>query len=81
MPRGVRASDISAKESGRGAWATVNKETHGGKTSGSGRGTEERDVPARGGGQLGGSAPANRAAAQRSHSAKKAAQTSKRRAA
>jgi hypothetical protein len=59
----------------------VNKETHGGKKSGSGRGTEEDHSPSRKGGRLGGAAAANRPAAERSRSAKKGGQTRKRRAA
>jgi hypothetical protein len=35
----------STGEAERKAWATVNKETHGGKKSGSGRGTKELSVP------------------------------------
>jgi plasmid stabilization system protein ParE len=72
---------ISHKEAERRAWATVNKETHGGKKSGSGRGTEEDHSPSRKGGRKGGRASANRSAAKRSRSAKKAARTRKRRAA
>jgi plasmid stabilization system protein ParE len=34
-------SGVSHKETERRAWATVNKETHGGKKSGSGRGKPE----------------------------------------
>jgi hypothetical protein len=68
-------------EAERRAWATVNKETHGGKKSGSGRGKSEDHSPSRKGGKLGGKASANRPAAARSRSAKKAAQTRKRRAA
>jgi len=59
----------------------VNAETHGGKKSGSGRGKEEDHAPSRKGGKLGGKAAAKRPAAERSRSAKKAAQTRKRRAA
>jgi hypothetical protein len=65
------------KEAERRAWATVNKETHGGKKSGSGRGKKE--APSRKGGRLGGKASAKRPAAARSASAKKAAATRKRR--
>ena len=74
--RGVREGEAE-----RRAWATVNKETHGGKKSGSGRGKKEDHSPSRKGGKLGGQASANRPAAARSRSAKKAAQTRKRRAA
>ena len=70
---------VSAKEAKRRAWATVNKETHGGKKSGSGRGKSENHEPSRKGGRLGGAASANRPAAARSASAKKAAATRARR--
>jgi len=64
----------------RRAWATVNKETHGGKKSGSGRGKSEDHSPARKGGHLGGKAAASRPANERSKSAKNAAATRKRHA-
>jgi len=67
------------REAERRAWATVNKETHGGKKSGSGRGKPEDHSPSRKGGRLGGAASAIRPKAQRSASAKKAAATRKRR--
>jgi plasmid stabilization system protein ParE len=67
------------REAERRAWATVNKETHGGKKSGSGRGKPEDHSPSRKGGRLGGAASARRPKAQRSASAKKAAATRKRR--
>lgn len=68
---------VSANEAERRAWATVNKETHGGQKSGSGRGRKEDHSPARKGGRTGGSASAARTPAQRSASAKKAAATRK----
>ncbi|MCC8984817.1 plasmid stabilization protein [Bradyrhizobium acaciae] len=78
---GYEKRGVSRNEAERRAWATVNKETHGGKKAGSGRGKEEDHAPSRKGGRLGGSASANRPAAERSRSAKKAARTRKRRAA
>jgi plasmid stabilization system protein ParE len=69
---------VSHKEAERRAWATVNKETHGGKKSGSGRGKPEDHSPSRKGGRKGGKASANRSAAERSRSAKKVARTRKR---
>ena len=68
-------------EAERRAWATVNKETGGGKKSGSGRGQPENHAPSRKGGRLGGKASAARPKAARSASAKKAAATRKRKAA
>jgi hypothetical protein len=81
IAKGYEAAGVSHKEAERRAWATVNKETHGGKKSGSGRGKKEDHSPARKGGRLGGKAAAKRPAAARSRSAKKAARTRKRRAA
>src|SRR5258707_6834648 len=72
---------VSNDEAERRAWATVNKETHGGKKSGSGRGKTADHSPSRKGGRLGGEAAARRPAAERSASAKKAARTRKRNAA
>ena len=68
-------------ESERRAWATVNKETGGGKKSGSGRGKREDHAPSRKGGRAGGRASSARPKAARSASAKKAAATRKRKAA
>ncbi len=68
-------------EAERRAWATVNKETGGGKKSGPGRGKAETRAPAKKGGERGGRASAARPAAARSASAKKAAATRKRNAA
>jgi hypothetical protein len=72
---------LPEKEAERRAWATVNKETGGGKRSGSGRGKPENHAPSRKGGRLGGKASAARPKAARSASAKKAATTRKRKAA
>jgi hypothetical protein len=80
IEQGYEKRGISTDESARRAWATVNKETHGGKKSGSGRGKPEDHAPSRKSGRLGGRASASRSAAARSRSAKKAAVTRKRRA-
>jgi plasmid stabilization system protein ParE len=77
IEEGYEKRGVSEDEAERRAWATVNKETHGGKKSGSGRGTEEDHAPSRKGGKLGGKASARRPAAERSASAKKAARTRK----
>jgi hypothetical protein len=79
IEEGYEGRSLGEKEAERRAWATVNKETHGGKKSGSGRGRSEDHSPSRKGGRLGGRASANRPAAARSASAKKAAATRKRR--
>jgi hypothetical protein len=81
IEQGYEERGIPEDESERRAWATVNKETHGGKQSGSGRGKSEDHSPARKGGHLGGEASARRPAAERSASAKKAARTRKKHAA
>jgi plasmid stabilization system protein ParE len=65
-------------EAERRAWTTVNKETGGGKKSGSGRGKPTNTEPSRKGGKLGGKAAASRPAAARSEAAKKAGATRKR---
>ena len=68
---------IPEPEAERRAWATVNKETGGGKKSGSGRGKPTNNEPSRKGGKLGGKAAASRPAAVRSEAVKKAAATRK----
>jgi hypothetical protein len=78
IEEGYEHRGMPEKEAERRAWATVNKETQGGKKSGSGRGTEEDHSPSRKGGRLGSAAAAKRPAAEPSRSAKKADQTRKR---
>lgn len=78
---GYEHRGVSKDEAERRAWATVNKETGGGKKSGSGRGKAENHEPSHKGGRIGGAASASRTAAERSASAKKAAETRKRNAA
>ena len=78
---GYEDRGVSKGEAERRAWATVNKETGGGKKSGSGRGKAENHEPSRKGGHLGGKAAGSRTAAERSASAKKGAETRKRNAA
>ncbi|MDR7269468.1 plasmid stabilization system protein ParE [Pelomonas saccharophila] len=80
IEEGYEDRGVPKDEAERRAWATVNKETGGGKKSGSGRGQPENHAPSRKGGRLGGQAAASRTAAQRSASAKKAAATRKRNA-
>ena len=67
------ARGVSDDEAQARAWATVNKETGGGKQSGAGRGKPENHAPARKGGHHGGRTSTARTAAERSASAKKAA--------
>jgi hypothetical protein len=78
IEEGYEKRGISVKEAER-AWATVNKETGGGKKSGSGRGKPVSHASSRKGGRIGGRAAANRSAAARSRSAKKAVATRARR--
>jgi len=80
IEEGYEKRGVSPPEAARRAWATVNKESGGGKKSGSGRGKAETHVSSRKGGRLGGKASASRPAAARSRSASKAATTRKRRA-
>ena len=80
IEEGYEKRGVPEDEAERRAWATVNKESGGGKKSGAGRGKPENRSASRKGGRLGGRAAATRPAAARSAAAKKAAQTRKRRA-
>jgi len=80
IEEGYEKRGVGRREAERRAWATVNKETGGGKKSGSGRGKTTSHASSRKGGRIGGRASASRSAAARSRSAKKAARTRKRRA-
>ena len=81
IAEGYKAKGVSAKEAESRAWATVNKDDGGGKKpGGSGRGKDTGHPAAHKGGEKGGKASANRSAAERSASAKKAAATRKRNA-
>ena len=73
IEEGYEARGVPEKEAERRAWATVNKESGGGKKSGSGRGKRVSHASARKGGRMGGRASASRPAAARQSSAKKAA--------
>ena len=81
IEEGYERRGVPEREAERRAWATVNKETGGGKKSGSGRGKPVNTAPSRRGGKIGGKAAAARPAATRSASAKKAAAARKRNAA
>lgn len=52
IEEGYERRGVPEHEAERRAWATVNKETHGGKKSGSGRGKKEDHSPSRKGGRL-----------------------------
>jgi plasmid stabilization system protein ParE len=80
IEEGYEKRGIGKEEAESRAWATVNKETGGGKKSGSGRGKAMDTSSSKKGGKLGGRASASRSAEDRSASAKKAAATRKRNA-
>ena len=72
IEEGYEKKGVSEKEAESRAWATVNKESGGGKKSGSGRAKESASAPSKKSTKV----PARtRTAAERSASAKKAAQT------
>lgn len=76
IEKGYEKRGASEKEAERRAWATVNKETHGGKRpGGSGRGKPEDHSSARKGGRKGGSSQSQ---AKRSQAGRKAAATRRR---
>jgi len=81
IEEGYKQRGVPEEEAGRRAWATVNKMTGGGRKGGSGQGHPTNKAPAKKGGRKGGAASGARSFAERSASAKKAAQTRKRRAA
>jgi plasmid stabilization system protein ParE len=54
IEEGYEKRGTSAKEAKRRAWATVNKESGGGKKSGSGRGRKTNKSSSRKGGRIGG---------------------------
>jgi plasmid stabilization system protein ParE len=80
IEEGYEQRGVPDKEAERRAWATVNKQDHGGKRSGSGVGGAKDTSSSHKGGRLGGHAAASRPAAARSVSAKKAGATRRRRA-
>ncbi len=78
IEEGYEKRGVSEDEAERRAWATVNKESGGGKKSGSGRGKKENRSASKKGGRKGGRPSASRSKAAKSRSAKKAARTRKR---
>jgi plasmid stabilization system protein ParE len=78
IEEGYEKRGVPEREAARRAWATVNKETGGGKKSGSGRGKRVSHASSRKGGKLGGRASARRPKSQRSAAARKAARTRQR---
>ena len=76
IEEGYEKRGVSSKEAARRAWATVNKESGGGKKSGSGRGKKENRSSSRKGGRKGGRSQSH---ARRVRAGKKAARTRARR--
>ncbi len=74
IAEGYEDRGVSKKEAKSRAWATVNKESGGGKKSGSGRGKTESHASSRKGGRKGGATSSSRSAA-----AKKGWETRRRR--
>lgn len=77
IEEGYEDRGVGKSEAERRAWATVNKESGGGKKSGSGRGKAENHSASRAGGRKGG---ASQSAEQRSAAAKKGWETRRRNA-
>jgi plasmid stabilization system protein ParE len=73
IEEGYDKRGVSRREAEKRAWATVNKETGGGKKSGSGRGKKVKRASSRKGGKKGGRASASRSKSSRSAPARKAA--------
>lgn len=76
IEEGYERRGVSKGEAKKRAWATVNKESGGGKKSGSGRGKKESHASSRKGGRKGGSSQSH---ASRVRAGKKAARTRARR--
>lgn len=76
IEEGYEERGVGRKEAERRAWATVNKESGGGKKSGSGRGKKENRESSRKGGRKAGS---GQSAADRSAAAKKGWETRRKR--
>jgi len=62
---------VSSKEAGKRAWATVNKESGGGKKSGSGRGKKGNKSASRKGGKKGGKKAAKKSSSKKTGSKKR----------
>ena len=77
IAEGYEKRGVSDKEAERRAWATVNKESGGGKKSGSGRGKSESHASSRKGGHVSGS---SQSSSSRSTAAKKGWETRRRKA-
>jgi len=78
IEEGYKERGVSEDEAEARAWATVNKQSGGGKKSGSGRGHPGSHESARRGGRIGGRSQTH---AERSEAAKKGWETRRRKAA
>jgi plasmid stabilization system protein ParE len=65
IEEGYEDRGVSKKEAEARAWATVNKESGGGKKSGSGRGKKESHASSRKGGKKGGKKGARKSSKKR----------------
>jgi len=70
IEEGYKKRGVSSREAEKRAWATVNKETGGGKKSGSGRGKKVKRTSSRKGGKKAGRASASRSKSSRPKSRK-----------
>lgn len=66
IEEGYEERGVSSKEAERRAWATVNKESGGGKKSGSGRGKKGNKSASKKGGKTGGKKAAKKSSAKKS---------------
>ena len=66
IEEGYEKNGVSAKEAAARAWATVNKESGGGKKSGSGRGKKENHSASKKGGKKGGKKKAAKKSSKKS---------------
>jgi len=71
IEEGYEDRGVSKKEAEARAWATVNKESGGGKKSGSGRGKKESHASSRKGGKKGGKKAAKKSAKKGGKKSKK----------
>jgi hypothetical protein len=65
IEKGYERRGVGKKEAERRAWATVNKESGGGKKSGSGRGKKTNKTSSRKGGRKGGAKSKSRSSSKR----------------
>jgi plasmid stabilization system protein ParE len=75
IEEGYEKRGTSEKEAERRAWATVNKESHGGEKSGSGRGRSENHESSKRGGHRSHHSEHSESHAERSRAAKKGWET------